>query len=175
MKSTYVKLESQYVNANVLSDLFGVSIVQIGNYVKEGKMPKDGQGKYPLGKCVKWYVNYLHEQKKSGSDAETDAKVRKLEAQASLQEITLAERQSEVILVPDVLELLGTHLTSLRSQLLSLPRKLAPQFTPQMSRGEVEGLVSTYVNQMLTDMAEIPQRITELKPQVNESEEQENE
>jgi hypothetical protein len=79
--------------------------------------------------CMRWREAQLREQgrREVSPTDESEARARKLAAEAALAEIELARARGEVVPVADVERELGQVLDGLRARVLALPGKYAPR------------------------------------------------
>lgn len=161
-KKDLLEIGKQNVSADTLADLLCVSQVQISNYCKDG-MPKVGTGKYPLRECIQWYAKKNKTKISDAHTAEDAAKLRQAEAKAELMEIELALERERYIEVDDALESLGETLSAVKSSLMSLSTRVAPQVLNVSTAAEVEATIKKYVVETLEELAELPNKLGALE------------
>lgn len=86
------------VGRDDLARLLGVDVRSIANYAAEG-MPRRARGRYPLGACVRWYIERERQAARAGkglNDLDL-ARQRKTVAEARLAELRLAEQEAAVV------------------------------------------------------------------------------
>lgn len=147
------------MNGTQLSQLFDCTTAYISQLVTAG-MPKEPDGSYDINKVVPWYVNQLKGAKKTN---EAQARARKLEAEAQLKELELRERSENLINVEDAVLEVGEIFSAIRSQMVALPSKVAPQLITCQTAGEAEGMLQKYVYQTLEELSTLPERLESLQ------------
>lgn len=151
------------ITATELALLFDCSGVHIGQLHKDEGMPKEADGKYSLAVVMPWYVNYLKKKATNKKDAEAQAKIRMAEAKASLAEIELKSKEQSLITVEEAIDVLGDSLSAMRSQLLALPSRVAPQVYMLTTAAEVEGELKKFMSEFLHELSVIPEQLKNLE------------
>lgn len=132
-----------------LADILMITTRRVNQLVDEEVLTREPEGDFILPAAVAAYYEYKYADKD-----ETDylaEKARHEKAKRELAELELQRRRNEVHDAADVEMVMTDMLTKLRTQLLGLPAKLAPQLANRDK---------DYINQELTD--EIHARLTEL-------------
>lgn len=154
------KGSNNIVTAAELATYFECSAVYVSVLTKEKDMPKEKDG-YNLKDATRWYIKFLRDEKKNGSNPETEAKIRQLTAKASLTELELAKEREELLTVEDAIQVISESLTSIKSTLMSLPSRIAPQVLNMSTASEIEALVKKIINEALDELSEIHGKITD--------------
>ena len=81
------------------------------------------------------------------------AKLRKLIAEASREELKLAVERKEVVEVEEVLSVVETEYANVRAKLLSLPTKAAPLVTGLSDIVEVQEVLEQQINEVLEELS----------------------
>lgn len=149
--------------ATDLAKLFDCSVQYISQLHKDEGMPKETDGKYSLDVVVPWYVNHLKKKAANKKDAEALAKIRMAEAKASLAEIELKSKEQSLITVEEAIDVLGNSLSAMRSQLLALPSRVAPQVYMLTTAAEVEGELKKFMSEFLHELSVIPEQLRSLE------------
>jgi phage terminase Nu1 subunit (DNA packaging protein) len=149
-----------------LSKLFDCTLAYLPQLVEAG-MPKETDGSYDLSQVIPWYVRHLRDAKKTG---EAQAKARLAEAKASLAEMDLRTKQENLINVDDAVLEVGELFSAIRSQMIALPSKVAPQLIACETPGEAEGLLMKYINQTLEELSTLPERLEALQDEISSRE-----
>jgi phage terminase Nu1 subunit (DNA packaging protein) len=146
------------ITAGALAQMFDMSAQAFGQLAKQNKLVKNSDGMFPLQETVRWYVARLREQRDE-PDSKSDSQARLADAKARMMEIQLSREMAESITVEDAVSVLGESLTAIKSQLLSIPSKLAPQIMSNATTAEKQDLLDKYINEVLEELATIPERI----------------
>lgn len=113
------------VSTTVLSCIFGVSIMSITNWHRDG-MPRAGKNRWRIADCVKWRIGRIEAAATGDADINEERR-RLIVEQRRGQEIDNAERLGELLPADEV----HTHLQALASTaaglLESMPQRLAPR------------------------------------------------
>ena len=152
-------------NVDQISDALNVSTRRVHQLVAAG-MPRAARGRYDTDACLRWYVRFLqraveHREsltEKSSTDAVRTQRARLLDARASSEEISLAEKRGELVPLAAVEEMMSGMILQSRQQLLQLPSRVAP---------ELEGLDRIAIKQRLT--AAVYAALTALAAHANDS------
>ena len=132
-----------------LADLLMVTTRRVNQLVTEEVINREPEGDFVLPTAIAAYYDY----KNSDSDeaAYLEEKAWHERAKRQLAELELQKRRNEVHDAADVELVMTDMLTNLRSQLLGLPAKMAPQLANRDK---------DYIDQVLTE--EIQSRLMEL-------------
>ena len=123
----------QLVSWTDLARVLDVRPKTISHLVQKG-MPVEAKNQYDVGRCLAWYVRYLHAQinARGITEQERDSGVnlrverfRLLRAQASLEELALHEKQSALIPIDVYDRLVAGWRTFIRRTVLTLPGRLS--------------------------------------------------
>lgn len=132
-----------------LAELLMITTRRVNQLVAEEVINREPEGDFVLPAAIAAYYEY----KNSDSDETKylEEKAWHEKAKRQLAELELQKRKNEVHEAADVELVMTDMLTNLRSQLLGLPAKMAPQLANRDK---------DYIDQALTD--EIHARLTEL-------------
>lgn len=113
-----------------LAELLDLSVRQVEVLAAQGVLTRARRGVYPLVPNVRAYIGHLRRKQGGGEVLGTleFARRRKVEAEAELTEMELAQRRGELITVDDSVRELTSILEGLRAGVLNVPGKHAPQF-----------------------------------------------
>lgn len=130
------------VDVATVAQALELSPRRVQQLARQGWIPREEEGRYPLADCLTGYAAYLEEVRgRGGVGAAIDrAKARKLRAQAEVREIELAVEAGELLERSEALGAWGEKLTAIRSVLLTLP-SLADQLAGA-DRGEREAILT---------------------------------
>lgn len=142
------------VNASVLAECFGVSKRRVQQLADEDVAVKVRRGTYDLAASVKNYIDYMTrtgrttEQKKYDDiRAEHEAvKMRKTE-------LTVMRMEGKLHLAADVERLWGNMAATVKSRMLGIPIKLAPQLTGLTDTAEVQEIMQREITDALNEVS----------------------
>lgn len=153
-------LEQQYVKADVVARLFGVSVRRIQQLTQEGIIPTE-KHKYDLYPTIQRYIQYLSEKayNRSNDNKETALKEQKLkaeirlkESQAELHQLKTEIAAGKYLSLDDIMLDYGRFLTNFKKLALAIPGRvsgiIATVCEPVQAR-EIENDLSNEISQML--------------------------
>jgi phage terminase Nu1 subunit (DNA packaging protein) len=133
----------QLVSYEDLARVMDVQPKSIAGLVAKG-MPHEARGQYDVGRCLAWYVRYLHaqmhrsgiteEERNSGVNLRVE-RHRLLKAQADLSELDLLERSGKIIPISVYEKLLIGWAITIRQRVLALPSRLSGMLVGLDRRG----------------------------------------
>jgi phage terminase Nu1 subunit (DNA packaging protein) len=141
----------------VISRLLDLSERRVQQLSREGVIPKAERGQYDLIGSVRGYVRYLRDQAlKAQANAPDYAaeRARFIRARADLAEMEAEEKRRSLIAADQVEAAWIAVLALLRTRLLALPDRLAPQAFDQSTVGETRNLIRIAIREVLDDLAE---------------------
>lgn len=111
------------VDVHTIAQALELSPRRVQQLARQGWIPREREGEYPLADCLTGYAAYLEEVQGQGGigDAIDRARARKFRAQAELREVGMAVEAGELLEVDEVLDERADRLTTVRANLLSLP------------------------------------------------------
>ncbi len=140
----------------VIAKLLDLSERRIQQLSREGVIPKATRGQYDLVGSVRGYVRYLRDQAVSaqaGAPDYTAERARYIRARADLAEMEAQQRRSTLISADDIEAAWIKVLALLRTRVLALPDRLAPQVHVLTSLAETRNLLGTNLREVLEDLA----------------------
>jgi phage terminase Nu1 subunit (DNA packaging protein) len=137
------------VDQPTLAELFGVTTRTIQRWGRQGldEARVGDSATYDLRAAIAW-----REAQLKGDDPLTEARVRKMEADAERSELRTARERGELIHVDDLEMLFAEPLAMLRARLLELPARIAVEL-PMPDREAVD-IIEPLVHALMTEMAE---------------------
>src|SRR6056297_2871901 len=136
----------------VIARLLDLSERRVQQLSREGVIPKADRGQYDLIGSVHGYVRYLRDQAlKAQAGAPGYAAER---ARADLAEMEAEEKRRSLIASDQIEAAWIAVLALLRTRLLALPDRLAPQAFDQPTVGDTRTLIRTAIREVLDDLAE---------------------
>jgi len=153
-----MNITDQCASARQIALILGMTAQSLGKILKDDAIKANKDGHYVIGDIVQHYISRVRH---NSADAETLARIRGLEAKASLAEIELAKQQQSLITISDATLTIGGSLSAIRSQLLAIPSKVAPQVVG-LTAPEIEDELKKYIHELLNELSSIPQRLENL-------------
>jgi len=126
--------------------------------VKEGVMPAPIKQKYDLVACVNGYIKYLQDKaagQKTG-DNNLDIhkeRIRLVRAQADKMEIERDVLNGTLIPVEEAEHAFAGQILKCRSQLMSLPVRIAPLILAMSEYGTIEALIRDNIKEALNELS----------------------
>jgi len=140
----------------VIAKLLDLSERRIQQLSREGVIPKATRGQYDLVGSVRGYVRYLRDQAVSAQAGAPDyalERARYIRARADLAEMEAQQRRGTLIASDDIEAAWIKVLALLRTRVLALPDRLAPQVHIAASLAETRTLLSVNLRDALEDLA----------------------
>jgi phage terminase Nu1 subunit (DNA packaging protein) len=141
----------------VIARLLDLSERRIQQLSREGVIPKAERGQYDLIGSVRGYVRYLRDQALRAQAGALDyaaERARFIRARADLAEMEAEEKRRSLIAADEIEAAWIAILALLRTRLLALPDRLAPQAFDQPTVGDTRNLIRTAIREVLDDLAE---------------------
>lgn len=89
----------------------------------------------------------------NGLDELDRARLRKLNAEASQAELALAELEGQLVRIDDVTRVYGRHLDRIRSRIVAMPGRLAPQVVGVKTVAEATAIIDRAVREVLSELS----------------------
>lgn len=147
----------QMVSYEDLARVMDVQPKSIADLVSKG-MPHEARGQYDVGRCLAWYVRYLHgqmnrrgiteDERNSGVNLRVE-RYRLLKIQADLGELELFERRRAVIPIAVYEKLLVGWAITIRQRVLALPGRLSTLLV-SLDRRAIHDVMDRECRDMLT-------------------------
>lgn len=131
-----------------LAELLGLSEREVRRLAEDGILKKIDVGIYDLNGSIKGYVNYVKDKNSNIDEGLKDAKKRKLE-------IEIKKMEEELIPIAEVEEFQGQLITTIRSKLLSLPKRLMADLKNIDDPVEREEIIKKSIYIILEDLSEV--------------------
>jgi phage terminase Nu1 subunit (DNA packaging protein) len=141
----------------VIARLLDLSERRVQQLSREGVIPKAERGQYDLIGSVRGYVRYLRDQAlkaQSGAPDYAAERARFIRARADLAEMEAEETRRSLIAADEIEAAWVAVLALLRTRLLGLPDRLAPQVFDQSTIGDTRTLIRSAIREVLDDLAE---------------------
>ena len=141
----------------VIARLLDLSERRVQQLSREGVIPKAERGQYDLIGSVRGYVRYLRDQAlkaQAGAPDYAAERARFIRARADLAEMEAEEKRRSLIAAEEIEAAWIAVLALLRTRLLALPDRLAPQAFEQSTVGDTRNLIRTAIREVLDDLAQ---------------------
>lgn len=141
----------------VISRLLDLSERRVQQLSREGVIPKAERGQYDLIGSVRGYVRYLRDQAlkaQAGAPDYAAERARFIRARADLAEMEAEEKRRSLIAAEQIEAAWIAVLALLRTRLLALPDRLAPQAFEQTTVGDTRNLIRAAIREVLDDLAQ---------------------
>ena len=141
----------------VIAKLLDLSERRVQQLSREGVIPKAERGQYDLIGSVRGYVRYLRDQAlkaQAGAPDYAAERARFIRARADLAEMEAKEKRRSLIAADQIEAAWIAVLALLRTRLLALPDRLAPQVFEQSTVGDTRNLIRAAIREVLDDLAE---------------------
>lgn len=153
-KEKGAQLHEYEVLTSELGAIVGKTPQWIRQLTREGILKQVGRGKYILGEAVTAYIEYASGGKEESSkpryiDEKTEhERIKKEKAQLELRMM-----QGELHEAKDVEKLMTDMIFAVKSRLLSIPTRLAPQLANEAA-GFIEKMIRQEINAALSGLAQ---------------------
>ena len=140
----------------VIAKLLDLSERRVQQLSREGVIPKATRGQYDLIGSVRGYVRYLRDQAakaQAGAPDYASERARFVRARADLAEMEAEEKRGGVIAAGDVEAAWIAVLARLRTRLLALPDRLAPQLHAEAAPAGVRDVLRAAIREALEELA----------------------
>ena len=141
----------------VIARLLDLSERRVQQLNREGVIPKAERGQYDLIGSVRGYVRYLRDQAlkaQAGAPDYAAERARFIRARADLAEMEAEEKRRSLIAAEQIEAAWIAVLALLRTRLLALPDRLAPQAFEQSTVGDTRNLIRAAIREVLDDLAQ---------------------
>ena len=139
------------VSARMLGTIANLSPQRLGQLSQEG-LPRDAGGGYPVGACVQWLLEYW--RKRAAQSPLSEAKRRKVLADAQRSELDLAELQRTLAPIAVLAQAHGEACTRIRTRLRAIPAAAAPLVHRADTVGAVRAIIQAEIDRGLQDLAD---------------------
>ena len=141
----------------VIARLLDLSERRVQQLSREGVIPKAERGQYDLIGSVRGYVRYLRDQAlkaQAGAPDYAAERARFIRVRADLAEMEAEEKRRSLIAAEQIEAAWIAVLALLRTRLLALPDRLAPQAFEQSTVGDTRNLIRAAIREVLDDLAQ---------------------
>lgn len=152
--------------------IFGISMATLNNLIPQG-LPVAVQGKGGQRSLFdeKEVRVYLEANTKSHNIKQSEAKLRKLEAEAALAELELSRELGTVVPIEDAIRIHADDCTRIRTRFLALPSKKCHELANETSPKIIERILEDEIREILTELStDLAKKLTTQQPTFEESE-----
>jgi len=149
---------SKIVTTHELGDILGITDRWIQKLVKEGTIKQESRGKFDLSTVIRQYISHAIEvekgKRRSSDDIELDEAIRRKEAAiAQIKELELEKRKAEIYEKSEIIEAWQKLLSILKTRLLNLGSKTAPQLIGLSQINEIKIKIDTEIKNILDELS----------------------
>ena len=142
---------------NELAAHLGVSAKAVGDLIGKGVIKRaEGRGQYDLDECRKLYISHIREQAAGRATAGdlvlADERARLAKEQADAKEMENAVERGDLVYIEDVAKQVENQLTKVRTKLLSVPTKVAPEAHACATVREVQNVIEEAITEALNEL-----------------------
>lgn len=148
--------DNEVWSAAEIAKLFGFSVRRLQQISKEIPLPQAGHGKFELSSTIQAYITWIKAKSgEKGTDgAIKDETLMLTRAKRQKAEIELQMMMGDLHKAEDVMAIVGEMVATVRSRLLDLPSKLAPQMIAQKEIELVRGVIQREIYTALQSLSE---------------------
>ena len=149
------------VTESELAETLGLSDRRIRVLANDGIIFKTKPGRYDLKKSVNGYINYIRDTKKEEKQGIDKIKLAR-EAEGLMHdklkkrktELQILQMEKELLFTKDVISMWTDFATMVKSKLLNIPTKLAPQLTGIDDTLVIKKAITAEVTEALNEIAD---------------------
>ena len=144
-------------STTTIAKLLKLSERRVQQLTKDGIIPKIDRGKYELVPAVHGYIDYLRHQMSAevSTDDIVKNKNRLTLATAELREIEKSQLEGELITALEVKKTWLHYISLIKTKLLSIPNKAAPQMVTVDNIGLAKSLLKERIYDTLDEISKV--------------------
>lgn len=142
--------QAMVVSADQMGVIVDLTPRRLAQLAAEG-MPKAGRNGYPLVATVRWVIEYW--RKRAVQSPLSEGRRRKIEADAGAAELDLALKRGKLADIESLAYAHGRSCARLRTRLLAIPSKLAPQAHRTKTIAEIEAMIRREITEALEELS----------------------
>jgi phage terminase Nu1 subunit (DNA packaging protein) len=152
---------NETVSTLELAKILDLSTMRIRQLVDEEVIPKpEAKNKHNLRRAANEYIRWIKGKFERNNDENlTYERTRLIRAQAEKEELELEEQKENLVQVDAILDIEQDIFATARSQLLALPKKIAPQISSNGQTARIEGLIENEIRNTLSELSTFSTRI----------------
>lgn len=137
----------------------GVTPKYVQDLINEGVIDRKDRGTYDINECRDVYIKKLREaaagRANSGDLNLTDERARLAKEQADAKEMENAITRGELVYIEDVAKRVEVALSKVKTKILAIPTKVAPEAAAADDAKEVQALIERHIIEALNELAGI--------------------
>lgn len=134
----------------------GVTPKYVNDLINEGVIERKGRGLYDLDECRNAYISKLREKAAGrAGTGELDLvaeRARLAKESADAKEMENAVERGDLVYIEDVAKQVENQLTKVRTRLLGIPTKVAPEAHASATVREVQSIIETAIIEALNEL-----------------------
>lgn len=137
----------------------GVTPKYVQDLINEGVIDRKDRGTYDINECRDAYIKKLREaaagRANSGDLNLTDERARLAKEQADAKEMENAITRGELVYIEDVAKRVEVALSKVKTKMLAIPTKVAPEAAAADNAKEVQALIERHIIEALNELSGI--------------------
>lgn len=134
----------------------GITKSTLLNLIEKGVVPHFPQGQYDVEACRLAYIANLREvaagRAANGSLDLAEERARLAKEQADAKEMENSILRGDLVYIADVADMAEKQFAKVRSKLLSVPTKVAPEAVACATAKEIQSLLEQHITEALNDL-----------------------
>lgn len=147
--------DTNLLNKQEITEALDISISSLNNYIQAG-MPVSRRGKqgkpslYNLSDCQQWIAEKI---KQLDNEDMSAARLRKLQAEASLSELELQRERGLLVEIEVVAQEVAETLSTIKTRLLALPSKVSGIVLGVPTQREINDILDREMREVLIELS----------------------
>jgi len=144
----------KFISSSDLAKVLVLTVQRVNQLAKDGTIKREADGKFDISSAVEAYYRF-----KLLTDAEVDYQKEHAKHEAAkreLAEIELLTVKNTLLYASEVKQMMVSMIVNVRSRLLSLPSRCAPQIIGQRDMSKIVEVLRVEVFQALNELSETP-------------------
>jgi len=142
------ELKTIEVSTQVFANLVGLSTRRI-QQLRELGLPFNRRGRLNLVEGYQWLLQY----QKPGAESLSEAKLRKLSAEANLRELEVGEAEGRLLEKDSVIAAVQGSLLKVKTRLLAIPTKLGHALANELNAASAKNILETEISAALSELS----------------------
>jgi phage terminase Nu1 subunit (DNA packaging protein) len=142
------ELKSIEVSTKVFANLVGLSTRRI-QQLRELGLPFNGRGRIHLVEGYQWLLQY----QKPETENLSEAKLRKLTAEANLRELEVGEAEGRLLERDAIISAVQSSLLKVKTRLLAIPTKLGHALANELNAASAKNILETEISAALSELS----------------------
>lgn len=141
---------------NEVARHIGVSAKYVQDLIRDGVLERKSRGLYDLDECREAYISKLREKAAgragSGELDLVSERARLAKEQADAKEMENAVERGDLVYIEDVAKQVENQFTKVRTRLLGIPTKVAPEVHACATTREVQSVIEQAIVEALNEL-----------------------